>query len=112
MSITFSTEDQTMTEISKKSIRRLKVFAKGQVVIPLSLRKAYHIEIGDQVEISPAEDGLLLRSTSESKKRNSLTDQLFGVFSEYARKKAELDKKHIGASTEKGFCEKWQESTL
>ena len=35
---------------TKESIK-MKVFPKGQVVIPVSLRKKYQIEIGDQIDV-------------------------------------------------------------
>ena len=39
----------------------MKVFPKGQVVIPVSLRKRYNIDIGDQVQAIPSNEGILLR---------------------------------------------------
>ena len=37
---------------------KTKVFNKGQVVIPSALRKKYHIEIGEKVEVLDEKDGI------------------------------------------------------
>ena len=49
-----------MGATSKESLKR-KVFPKGQIVIPAALRKKYHIEIGDHIDVIPKADGILLR---------------------------------------------------
>lgn len=35
-----------------------KVMKRGQIVIPASLRKKYHIEAGDYVQLEDGEEGL------------------------------------------------------
>ena len=96
-----------MSEALKKSIK-MKVFAKGQVVIPISLREKYHIEVGDQIEVIPTEEGILLKSESKGDGRNSMTDQLHGIFRKYSRGKRRIEKKDIKRATEKGFSERWK----
>jgi len=95
------------SEISE--IKKMKVFQKGQVVIPVSLRKKYDIDIGDHVEVIPSKNGILLKPSPSKKGRGSLTDILFGSFGEYAQKKKPAGKKDIHNATQTGFLEGWQE---
>ncbi len=96
-----------MSKALRKS-RKMKVFAKGQIVIPISLREKYHIEVGDQIEVIPTEEGILLKSESKGDGRKSMTDQLYGIFRQYARGKRTLEKKDIKRATEIGFSERWK----
>jgi len=91
---------------SKNSIK-MKVFPKGQVVIPVSLRKKYHIEIGDQIEVISGPDGILLKPAVK-KNEASLTDRLFGIFGQYTSKEQKLSKNDIAGATEAGFTEGWK----
>ena len=84
---------------SKEPIK-MKVFQKGQVVIPVSLRKKYNIEIGDQIEVISGPDGIFLKPGGKAKGKSSLTDRLFGVFGEYASKKQKLSKNYIARAKE------------
>lgn len=93
---------------SKESFT-MKVFPKGQVIIPVALRKKYNIEIGDQIDVISAPDGIYLKPTSKKNKKESLTDRLFGIFSEYASGKQKLSKNDIAKATETGFTEGWKE---
>jgi AbrB family looped-hinge helix DNA binding protein len=93
---------------SKETIK-MKVFPKGQVVIPVSLRKKYHIEIGDQLEVISGPEGILLKPAAKNKNNASLTDRLFGIFSEYASRDKKLSKDDITRATEAGFIEGWTE---
>lgn len=95
-----------MTSISKISIK-MKVFPKGQVVIPVSLRKKYKIDIGDHVNVIPSKDGILLQPSSKKEPSQTLTDNLFGIFKEYAKKRKGIKKRDIIEATEKGFSEGW-----
>ena len=94
-----------MSETAKKSIK-MKVFPKGQVVIPVSLREKYHIRIGDHVDVVPTEKGILLKSVPGSPEWRSLTHRLFGIFAPYARKKPDLSKEAVIKATEDGFSER------
>ena len=67
-----------MVATSKVSVKR-KVFPKGQIVIPVGLRKKYHIEIGDHIDVIPKADGILLKPLPQKERKKSLTDFLFGV---------------------------------
>ena len=93
---------------SKEPIK-MKVFPKGQVVIPVSLRKKYHIEIGDRIEAISGPDGILLKPDGKRKNKASLTERLFGIFGKYASQKQDLSQDDIAKATEAGFAEGWQE---
>jgi AbrB family looped-hinge helix DNA binding protein len=93
-----------MGATSKVSVKR-KVFPKGQIVIPVALRKKYHIEIGDHVDIIPKADGILIKPMLPQKGKRSLTDSLFGMFGKYAKGKPKLEKADISRATEAGFVE-------
>jgi AbrB family looped-hinge helix DNA binding protein len=95
-----------MNTSSKESIK-MKVFPKGQVVIPIALRKKYHIEIGDQIDVISSRDGILLKPVPKEYKENSLTGQLFGVFVKYAHQKPKITKRDTIRATETGFIKGW-----
>ena len=87
---------------------KMKVFPKGQVVIPISLRKKYHIEIGDHIEIIPGEDGILLKPGRRRRAdQASLTNQLFGIFQNYVRTKPLIKETEINKATESEFMKRW-----
>jgi AbrB family looped-hinge helix DNA binding protein len=95
-----------MSTNSKESIK-MKVFPKGQIVIPIALRKKYHIEIGDQLDVIPSRDGILLKPVPKETKKNSLTNQLFGVFGKYAHQTSNITKKDVIMATETEFVKGW-----
>lgn len=97
-----------MGTFTKESFK-MKVFPKGQVVIPVSLRKKYQIDIGDQIDVVPAPDGILLKPLPKKKSQMSLTDRLYGIFSEYASEKSKPTKAEIEKATDEGFIEGWPE---
>jgi len=97
-----------MSAETKESFQ-MKLFPKGQVVIPISLRKKYHIDIGDKIDVIAAEDGILLKPLPKEKIQESLTEKLFGIFSSYASKKSKISKTDIDEATEAGFTEGWTE---
>ncbi len=91
---------------TKESIK-MKVFSKGQVVIPVSLRKKYHIEIGDQIDVISEPEGIFLKPLPKDKSRRSATERLFGIFSDYASGRSKPTKADIEKATEAGFTEGW-----
>ena len=93
-----------MAAISKKSVK-MKVFPKGQIVIPVALRKKYHIETGDRVDVISKADGILLKPVPKREREKSLTDYLFGMFEKYAKGKPKLKKADIKRAMEAGFVE-------
>ncbi len=44
-----------------RGLFRVKVSAKGQVVIPKAIREAYHINEGSELLFIPIEDGVLIK---------------------------------------------------
>ena len=93
---------------TKESIK-MKVFPKGQIVIPVSLRKKYQIEIGDQLDVVPGTEGILLKPLAKEQKGKSVTERLFGIFSAYAPARSEPTKAEVEKATEAGFFEGWNE---
>ncbi len=91
---------------AKESIK-MKVFPKGQVVIPVSLRKKYKIDIGDRIDVISKPDGILLKPLPKEDRQRSLTEQLFGIFSDYAAGKTKPTKTDIEKATRAGFSEGW-----
>ncbi len=86
----------------------MKVFPKGQVVIPAALRKKYQIDIGDHIEAFSKQEGIFLKPAPKNEKKVSKTKQLFGLFNQYALNNQQLSKEKIGKATEAGFNEEWK----
>ena len=95
-----------MVVASKGSVR-MKVFPKGQIVIPVALREKYHIEVGDRVDVISKADGIFLKPAPKKETKKSLTDQLFGVFGKYAKEEPKLKEADINRATEAGFIQEW-----
>ena len=91
---------------AKESIK-MKVFPKGQIVIPVALRKKYQIEIGDQIDVIAESEGILLKPLAKEKRGKSATERLYGIFSGYASKRPKPTKGDIEKATEAGFIEGW-----
>ena len=96
-----------MSDHSKESFK-MKVFPKGQVVIPISLRKKYHIDIGDQIDVATAPEGILLKPLPKESRKGPLTERLFGIFNAYASGKPAPTEKDIDGAAEKGFIDGWK----
>ena len=82
---------------------RMRFFSKRQVVIPIFLRKKCRIEVGDHPDVMQAPEGILLKPVRPHKPP-AMSDELFGLFAKYARKKGHLTKKRSDEATEKGFA--------
>ena len=86
----------------------MKVYQKGQVVIPIDLRRRYGINVGDQIDAVPTRDGILIKPGSGGELSNADTDQLYGVFANYKPKRSrQPGKKEIAKATESGFSDGW-----
>lgn len=90
-----------------KSTKKMKVFPKGQVIIPVSLRRKYNINIGDRIEFVTIQDGILLKPTKHKPTYRSLTEELFGMLSSYAGESDFPDKDAINQAMENGFAAGW-----
>jgi AbrB family looped-hinge helix DNA binding protein len=86
---------------------KMKLFPKGQVVIPVELRKKYHLEIGDHINVVSTDQGILLKPSSQKQDNTSLTDQLFGIFKNNAETKPSITKKDVQETTESNFSKAW-----
>jgi len=98
-----------MPTISKEPAIKMKVFPKGQVVIPVLLRKKYNIDIGDHIDVIPGSEGILLKPGLKRQDRTSFTKRLFGIFGNYAQQRPILDKTDINKATETEFVDGWVE---
>ena len=92
-----------------KNTKKMKVFTKGQVVIPVDVRRRYDIKIGDRIEFIQFEDGIFLKPAKQKPSGRSLTDGLFGVLRSYAKNKAFLEEETINQTAEAGFANGWTE---
>lgn len=92
-----------------KGSKKMKVFPKGQVIIPVELRRKYNINIGDRIEFITFQDGILLKPSRQKTTHKSSTDQLYGILSGYAKNKKIPEKETVNKSTESGFAEGWTE---
>ncbi|MBU0701484.1 AbrB/MazE/SpoVT family DNA-binding domain-containing protein [bacterium] len=84
---------------------QMKIFDKGQITMPVGLRKKYHLNIGDFVRIVPEDKWIKLIPVRNER----LTDNLFGVFAKYKKEKKEPTSEEIEKATAIGFIEGWKE---
>ena len=92
-----------------KSPKKMKVFPKGQVIIPVELRRKYNINIGDRIEFITFQDGILLKPSRQKPKHQSSTDELYGILRAYAKNEKFPEKEIVNEATESGFAEGWTE---
>lgn len=92
-----------------KSPKKMKVFPKGQVIIPAELRRKYNINIGDRIEFITSQDGILLKPSRQKTNHRSSTDELFGMLRKYVKKMSLPEEDEINEATESGFLEGWKE---
>ena len=92
-----------------KSSKKMKVFPKGQVIIPVELRRKYNINIGDRIEFITFQDGILLKPSRQKTKHQSSTDELYGILRGYAKNEKIPEKETVNEATESGFAEGWTE---
>ncbi len=78
----------------------MKVFNKGQIVIPISIRKALGVEPGDMmdVEIDQKEQCIKLK-----KPLQSLSSELAGSLSKYNKRKSFPSKKEMKKALAEGL---------
>jgi len=86
----------------------MKVFQKGQVVIPVALRRKYNIEIGDHINIVSTDDGILLKPEEKKGDKKNLTIALFGIFHDHVKNKSKITRKKINYVTEASFSNEWR----
>jgi len=49
-----------------RELFRVRVSAKGQVVIPKTIRKAYHLNEGTEILFVPVEEGVLIKPVEKA----------------------------------------------
>jgi len=92
-----------------KNSKKMKVFPKGQVIIPVELRRKFNINIGDRIEFITFQDGILLKPSRQKTNHRSATDELYGILREYAKNGKYPEKDTVNEATESGFAEGWKE---
>ena len=97
-----------MQENLKKS-KKMKVFPKGQVIIPVELRRKFNINIGDRIEFITFQDGILLKPSRQKTNHRSSTDELYGMLCGFAKNKNFPEEDKVNEVTESGFAEGWTE---
>ena len=97
-----------MQENVKRS-KKMKVFPKGQVIIPVELRRKYNINIGDRIEFITFQDGILLKPLRQKTNHQSSTDELYGMLHAYAKKEKFPEKGTVNEATESEFAAGWTE---
>ncbi|VGO16154.1 hypothetical protein PDESU_04744 [Pontiella desulfatans] len=78
----------------------MKVFNKGQVVIPAAIRKELGLNVGDMLDINLNSD----RACIELKKAEKASGRLAGSLSTYARGKTFPSKKQMRNALAKGMA--------
>ncbi len=76
----------------------MKVFNKGQVVIPSAIRHALGIDIGDMLDVRIDEKD---KSIELRKKESFEADALAGTMSEYGKRKAFPSRKSMNAALQR-----------
>ena len=94
------------SDVSEKT-KKMKVFAKGQVVIPIAYRRKYKIEIGDQIDVVLKPDGILLKKPQKGVSV-SLTEKLHGILAEYCKNIHSPKKEDTRKAVANGFTQGWK----
>jgi AbrB family looped-hinge helix DNA binding protein len=82
---------------------RMKIYNKGQVLIPTSLRKRYNLNIGDYVNVETEDNSIKITPV----RKNRVTDDLFGILAGKSHKTSIPDKEDINTITESEFVKDW-----
>ena len=85
---------------------KAKVFGKGQVVIPVALRRKFGIKIGDMVDLMVEEDGIKIVPVKEKVEAKDLA----GIFNKYAKGKGIPTDKRIEEITEREAVKRYKKS--
>ncbi|MCH7762704.1 MAG: AbrB/MazE/SpoVT family DNA-binding domain-containing protein [Candidatus Marinimicrobia bacterium] len=76
---------------------KMKIHNKGQVVLPAKIRKRYHLEIGDDVDVTYDDEGIHIYPVVEE------SIDLQGSLREEYKKYGFPDETDIDEATKKGF---------
>ena len=78
-----------------------KIFNKGQIVMPASLRKKYNLKVGSKINIIDEEDGIKIVPAEEEIN----VEALAGIFKDYAKDREVQSKDEITKITGDYFVE-------
>jgi AbrB family looped-hinge helix DNA binding protein len=81
---------------------KMKIYNKGQVVIPVNIRKKYNLNIGDYVDVV-IEDNVIKLIPFKKKK---VVDTLFGILNK-SKERKEITQYDIDKVTEDEFVKGW-----
>lgn len=85
---------------------KMKVYNKGQVILPASIRKKYNINIGDKVDVLIEKDGIKIIPV----KKVNVTDELFGIINKQSYNYHEPSNEEIYKVTEEEFIKGWKKN--
>lgn len=80
----------------------MKIYNKGQVIIPVNIRKKFNFNIGDYVEVVIAKDGIKLIPVKKSK----TVDRLYGILNKNAELQS-ISENDINKASETEFLKGW-----
>ncbi len=90
-------------------MEKTKVSTRGQVVIPKALRKSYHWEVGQELDVIDTGEGLLLKARTGSK--TVLWDNVVGCLSHLAKSKPAVSEADMRAAVRKMAAERYRRSS-
>ena len=79
---------------------QMKVFNKGQIVIPADVRRLLGIEIGDKLEVEVDRERRLIELHKPARNQSS---KLAGAFAEFARGKTFPSRKQMSNALSEGL---------
>lgn len=80
----------------------MKIYNKGQIVIPVNIRKKYNFNIGDYVDVITVEDGIKLLPVKKVK----VVDKLYGILNKEGNQ-AEISEDDIDKAIETELLKGW-----
>ena len=80
----------------------MKIYNKGQVVIPVNIRKKFNFNIGDYVDVITVEDGIKLIPV----KKRKVVDKLYGILNKGAGH-PDISENDIDKASETEFLRGW-----
>jgi AbrB family looped-hinge helix DNA binding protein len=94
--------------MGSKKMETTKVSTRGQVVIPKELRKSYHWDVGQELDVIDTGDGLLLKARPS---RDSASwDDVVGCLSHLAKGKPKATKEQMRTAVRDMAAKRFQRS--
>jgi len=82
----------------------MKIYNKGQVIIPVNIRKKFNFNIGDYVDVITVEDGIKLMPA----KKRKVVDKLYGILDKGAVH-SDISENDIDKASEAEFIKGWDD---